>query len=172
MNGSATITQLIASAIISGALVSVVAGALLHGYTTRLEGEIKSQRLWKEQSVSILLGPIVMQFDRTKRAFDRYGKRNDYIEAKVMKVGNEKIRDLLLTNGHLIPPELLNDAGKLVEHYDVWLEVYENERVKKKPEVGSQFVFAGPKGYPFPHDAEQNFREKFSEYWNDLYDDT
>ena len=110
-----------------------------------------------------------MQLDRTKRAFDRYKKKNEYIETKVMKIGNETVRDLLLENGQLIPPELLVGAGKLIEHYDVWLEVYENERVKKKPEVGSIFVFAGPQGYPFPSEAERDFRKVFDEYWLELY---
>ena len=76
---------------------------------------------------------------------------------------------LLLTNAHLIPPELFNDAGRLVEHYDVWLEEFENRRNSENPNLESEFVYAGPKGFPFPRDAEDNFKKKYDEYWNELY---
>ncbi len=110
-----------------------------------------------------------MQFDRTKRAFERWNKKNLFLEAKVVKVGNEKIRELLLENGHLIPPELLEDAGKLVEHYDLWLEKFEKQRQSEAPNIDTAFVFVGPDGYPFPSESEKKFKEKFSEYWNVLY---
>ena len=64
-----------------------------------------------------------------------------FLEAKVVKVGNEVIRNLLLEKAHLIPPELLNDADKLIEHYD------------------------------FPSISEKHFQEKYHEYWQDLYKD-
>jgi hypothetical protein len=130
---------------------------------------VRSQRAWKERSVAELLGPMNMQFDRTKRAFDRWQDQNLYLEVKVIKIGNETIRDLLLTKGHLIPPELLNDAGKLIEHYDVWLEVFERLRGGKEPDLKSKFTFAGPEGFPFPTEAETRFKAKYHEYWSQLY---
>ena len=86
-----------------------------------------------------------------------------------MKTGNETIRDLLLTKGHLIPPELLEDAGKLVEHYDVWLEKFEKQRSSENPDPEAKFVFAGPDGFPFPSESEKRFQDKFRAYWGDLY---
>lgn len=161
--------QLVVAALISGTFVSAVAGVLFTGYVTRVTEEVRSQRTWKERSVADLLGPMNIQFDRTKRAFDRWQKKNLYLEAKVIKVGNETIRDLLLTKGHLVPPELLDDAGKLVEHYDVWLEVFERQRGGKEPDLKSAFVFAGPEGFSFPHEAEEKFRATYRKYWQDLY---
>jgi hypothetical protein len=112
-----------------------------------------------------------IQFDRTKRAFEHRWKAQDlYLEEKVIKVGNETIRDLLLTKGHLIPPELLDDAGKLIEHYDVWLELYEEQRGGKEPDLKSPFIFAGPKGYEFPKEAAIRFNEKYRLFWKELYD--
>lgn len=163
------IGQLILAALLSGAVVSSVMGLIFHKYVTRAEQEIKSQRVWKEEAVSELLGPVNMQLDRTKRAFDRWTSKNLYLEAKVIKEGNETIRDLLLTKGHLIPPELLEDAGKLIEHYDVWLEKFEKQRKAEKPDLESSFTFVGPEGYPFPRQSANRFQEKFQEYWKELY---
>jgi hypothetical protein len=169
MNRLKPFGELVAAALISGAFVSAVAGVLFTGYVTRTAEEIRSQRSWKEHSVAELLGPLNIQFDRTKRAFERWEKQNLYLEAKVVKVGNETIRDLLLSKGHLIPPELLDDAGKLVEHYDVWLEIFERKRAGESPDLKSTFVFAGPEGYLFPRDAEMRFRQAYHKHWNELY---
>lgn len=87
----------------------------------------------------------------------------------MIREGNQTIRDLLLEKGYLIPPELLEDAGKLIEHYDVWLEKFEEQRGSEKPDLESSFVFAGPEGYPFPRQAADRFQEMFRAYWNDLY---
>ena len=161
--------QLILAALLSGAVVSSVMGLLFHRYVTKVEEEIKSQRAWKEEAVAELLGPVQMQLDRTKRAFDRWNSKNLYLEAKVIKEGNQTIRDLLLTKGHLIPPDLLEDAGKLIEHYDVWLEKFEKQRLAEEPDLESPFTFVGPDGYPFPRTSADHFQAKFHEYWQELY---
>jgi len=170
MERSKSFGELLAAALISGAVVSAVAGILFTGYVTRVTEEVRSQRTWKERSVAELLGPMNIQFDRTKRAFARWQSKNLYLEAKVIKTGNETIRDLLLTKGFLIPPELREDAGKLVEHYDVWLELFESQRRGREPDLESPFTFAGPKGFPFPDEAEAHFRSTFRQYWKDLYE--
>lgn len=167
--GRASLKQLVAAALISSALASTIVGVVFTRYVTAVSEEVRSQRAWKERSVAELLGPMNIQFDRTKRAFDHWREKNLYVEAKVIKVGNETIRDLLLTKGHLIPPELLDDAGKLIQHYDVWLEVYERERGGKERDLESEFVFAGPEGFPFPTEAETRFRETYRQYWSQLY---
>ena len=167
--GRASLKQLVAAALISSALASTIVGVVFTRYVTAVSEEVRSQRAWKERSVAELLGPMNIQFERTKRAFDHWREKNLYVEAKVIKVGNETIRDLLLTKGHLIPPELLDDAGKLIQHYDVWLEVYERERGGKERDLESEFVFAGPEGFPFPTEAETRFRETYRQYWSQLY---
>lgn len=162
-------SQLLLTALLSSAVVSAVIGVMFQGYRTRTETRVKSQYSWKEQSVTDLLAPLNMQFDRTERAFNRWGEKNLYLEMKVVKVGNETIRDILLTKGHLIPPDLRVDAGKLIEHYDVWLEKFEKQRLTENPDLNAPFVFVGPDGYPFPSAAEKNFRDTFKAYWHDLY---
>ena len=95
MDSNTSVFDLVITAVISGGVVSAVVGVMFKSFVTRVEAEVKSRRTWKEESVADLLGPLIMQFDRTKRAFTRWGKKNLYLEAKVVKVGNETIRDIL-----------------------------------------------------------------------------
>ncbi len=55
MAGSASIGQLITSAVISAGVVSAVIGVIFKGFITRVEAEVKSRRSWKEESVADLL---------------------------------------------------------------------------------------------------------------------
>ncbi|MBM3123468.1 MAG: hypothetical protein FJZ87_00175 [Chloroflexi bacterium] len=167
-----SLTQTLLTAFLSSAVLSTVVGLIFRGWAARLEMRVKSQHSWKEQSVTELLAPLNMQFARTEKAFRRWNSKNLYLEMKVVKAGNETIRDLLLAKGHLIPPELREDAGKLIEHYDVWLEKFEKQRLSENPDLNAPFVFVGPDGYPFPTGAERNFRETFKRYWIELYGDS
>lgn len=166
--------------IVSGGVISTILGFLFYRRTTSIQADIKSQydrslaifqstRAWKEKSVSELLGPIYMQFDRTVRAFNRWKTINLFLEAKVIMEGNVAIRDLLLTKSHLIPPALLDDAGKLIEHYDRWLEEFQRVRSSEKPDLDTPFVFVGTQGYPFPKQSEIRFRKAFTDIWSELY---
>jgi hypothetical protein len=123
-------------------------------------------------ALSQLLGPVFMQLDRTSRAFQRWKGKNLYLEAKVIREGNTTIRDLLLQKAHLIPPDLLDHAGKLIEHYDRWLEEYEKKRASENPDLESTFVFVGPEGFPFPHQSEKAFKDSFSRIFKELYGTT
>jgi len=172
--------RLLASGVISGTVISAILTFFFNRRTTEIQEQIKDQyersmaifqstRAWKEQSISELLGPLYMQFDRTKRAFGRWRSKNLYLETKVIREGNLTIRDLLLTKGYLIPPELLDHAGKLVEHYDRWLEEFEKKRSSEKPDLDSEFTFVGPQGFPFPTHSEARFKTKFEEMWAELY---
>jgi hypothetical protein len=174
-----TVRTFIATLLSSG-LIAFVGGVLFKRKTDSIAGEVKthfdqmalvysSTRAWKEKALSELLGPMVMHLDRTRRAFNRWKKQNLYIETKVIREGNIAIRDLLLTKGHLIPPYLLEDAGRLVEHYDQWLEEYEKNRGGTDPKPDEPFTYAGPAGYPFPGDAEQRFKDLFQKLSNELY---
>lgn len=124
---------------------------------------------WKRQSLASLLGPVVMQLDRTRRAFDRYTAHNTFLESEILYKGNVAVRDLLLTNGHLIPDDLRGVSGQLIEHYDRWLEEYERVRGEGRHAPDEPFVFAGPQGYPFPSDADARFKECFRRFWGELY---
>jgi hypothetical protein len=161
--------RLVLASIISGTVISTILGLLFHRRITQMEQTITGQYEWKQRSVTELLGPLYMQFDRTRRAFERWSQANQYLEAKVIMDGNVKIRDLLLTKGDLIPPDLRGDAGRLVAHYDRWLEEYEKVRGEHNPALDQPFVFVGPQGFPFPRDAEARFKDAYIKIWDNLY---
>ncbi|GGG04066.1 hypothetical protein GCM10011344_00550 [Dokdonia pacifica] len=172
--------NLLISALISSSIVGVILGLIFKRRNEIIASEVKNQfeknmtvfksnYIWKEKIISELLGQIYMQFNRTKRAFDRYQDTNVYLEAKVLKDGNEKIRNLLLEKAHLIPLELTDDASQLIEHYDVWLEEFNKHRNDENPNLDQKFIFAGPKGYIFPRVAEQNFKKKYHELREELF---
>jgi hypothetical protein len=156
----------IIGALIGGGFGSALVTFLLDRWKERLA----ATRAWKQAAVSELFGPLVMQFDRTKRAFARYNNTNQFLEAEVMRKSNTAIRDLLLAKGQYLPPELLDHAGKLVEHYDVWLEVYERVRKPDAPDTKTKFVFAGPEGFLFPGEAENALREHCDRLKRELFD--
>ena len=181
----AGLTELILAAVISGGVVSVVLTFVLRFLfdrrLTTVSEEIRSQfeqqalvyrsnREWREQSVADLLGPVYMQLDRSHRAFGRWEERNDFLEGKVVKEANTQIRDLLLARGNLLPPQLVEHAGDLIEHYDRWLEEY--AAMREGPEAGTDTrpVYVGPKGYPFPDDAKKAFQETFHRMRRELYE--
>jgi hypothetical protein len=130
----------------------------------------ESKRAWRQQALSELFGPLYMQFERTRRAFGLYTAKNLYLEAKVMREGNETARDILLTKGHLIPPSLIEQAGALIEHYDAWLEEFDRVRGDHAPASDEPFVFVGTKGHPFPSAAEAAFKAEFKRLQHELYD--
>jgi hypothetical protein len=158
--------------LVVGTVGAGLAAAVIRRHFDKSIDMWRSQRSWQERAISELFGPIYVQLDRTKRAFERWDGKNLYLEGEVIRNGNLAIRDLLLTKSHLIPPDLRDAASELLLHYDVWLEEF--ERVKGSRAAGhsdTTYVFVGPKGYPFPSEADEQFRKKFRELWNRLYGD-
>lgn len=127
-----------------------------------------STREKQEEMLTALIGPICMHLHRTKRAFMRYKDSNAYLEAEVLYKGNSHARDLILQKGYLLDAELLHEAVKLLEHYDAWLEEYSRQRSDPYT-PGARFVFAGPKGYPFPAEAEKAFMHACRDLRMELY---
>lgn len=178
-----SLLQTILSGLASGSVIAAIIGVFFHRTARRIEQQIRSEfeqrldlfrstRAWKERSISELLGPLFLQFDRTRRAFERWSGKNLYLEAKIIKEGNTVIRDLLLSKPHLLPPPLREHASELVEHYDRWLEEFESTRSAGEPALDQPFVFVGTKGYPFPTESEKRFQEAFRSLWTELYGPT
>ncbi len=158
-----------ANVALSFAVGTVGAGIVGAIFARRME-VWKSRKNFEERSVAELLGPVDIQLERTKRAFDRWQQSNLFLEALVVRTGNLAVRDLLITKPHLIPPELREDASALILHYDVWLEEFERLRVTSKADENQAgYVFAGPKGFGFPVGADEKFRNAYRALWNRLY---
>ena len=96
-----------------------------------------------------------MQLDRSNRAFARWREQNLFLEAKVVKEANTSVRDLLL-KGHLIPTELVDSAGRLIDTTTAGSRSTRRSAGGDR-DLETRFVFAGPHGYPFPRDAERAF---------------
>lgn len=110
-----------------------------------------------------------MYLERTKRAAKRWQSANFYLEAKILKETNVAVRYLLLAKGHLIPPDLRDDAARLIEHYDYWIEKYEHARATQRPQLDSYFELTIPDEFRFPKIAEENFKKRTEEMWEELY---
>jgi len=168
------------TAVLSGSVVAAVVGLLFHRRTKAIEQQLRVQaeaqiavslstREWQEAMLGRVLGPVFMHLLRTRRAYDRWKDLQLFLEMEVVGRSNRYIRDLLLENGHLIPADLTEHAIALVEHYDAWLEEFEQKRRSENPDLKTKFIFVGPKGYGFPHAAEQAFIARFHQQRRELY---
>ncbi|WP_027381711.1 hypothetical protein [Chryseobacterium daeguense] len=126
---------------------------------------------WRKNTVE-LLGQVYLHLNRLKDAFkNKYSKINEYdpfYEDEIIYSSNKHIRDLLINNGHFLPPELLDEATKLIEHFDIWLNKYHQLRILQK-DMQSKQIYVGPDGFRFPENAEKMFKEKYIEMFNDLH---
>jgi len=102
------------------------------------------------------LGPMMIHLDRTKKAFRVWSADNTAVVTDVIFSGNWAITNLLTHKRELIPTDLTDEAAELLEHYEIWFR--EHDRVRKEQDTA--FVYVGPKGFPFPKEAELAFREE------------
>ena len=167
---------ILGSSIVTTLLTSVIA-YLFHKKSERTNAEIKREfeilsqdSEWKQKTTE-LLGQVYIHLNRTRLAFEhKYSQLQKYdafYEDEIFYSSNKQVRDFLLENGHHIPPELLEEASKLIEHYDAWLIKYHNLRKVKKDELTLQ-IFVGPDGFPFPEKAEDLFKEKYTEMFRQI----
>lgn len=172
--------QVTLGGLLGSSVATAVLGAMFLRWNKTVESEIKSHfdqqfnifqstRAWRQQALAELFGPLVMHLDRTKAAFDRWDRKNLYLEGQVVRQGNQTVRDTLLAKGHLIPPHLIKHATLLIIHYDVWLEEFDRVRNSGSSTSDESFVFVGPAGYPFPREAEAAFKEEFARLQRELY---
>lgn len=157
--------EVILTAFVSSLFVGAYVQIYVLKHTTKNE--------WKKDALSKLLGTLLMELGRNKATFKRYLdiKHQDeygmaYLEG-VFKSSAEKIINMLVTHASLMPLDLTQDALKIIEHYDVWLEQYKRHRTEK--ETQEKFIFAGTIGYRFPEDSEKRIIAYYKILWKDLY---
>ncbi|WP_411700459.1 hypothetical protein [Conyzicola sp.] len=167
-----TIVSTLLGSLLSGTVIVVfVRLAALHWetnvqarITSAVEDEFKKIVETRDADRALLndvLGPVCGNLARTKQAFNRWRDHNPTLEVKVIAESNGVIRQTILTKYHLIPAHLQGHAMDLVGHYDKWFEVFDTERNSGKPEASqAKFIFAGTHGVPFPHEAEEAFRDE------------
>ena len=177
---SELIQTILGSTIVTTAITSVMA-YYIHKKTERVTAQVKREfeRLAQAQSsdfewrrqVTELLGQVYIHLNRSRLAFEHtYSRLQAYdavFEDEVMYTSNKQIRDTLLANGNHLPPELLDQASMLIEHYDAWLVKYAQLR-KQQKDTGTIQIYVGPDGYPFPDRAEELFKAKYQEMFLQL----
>jgi hypothetical protein len=62
----------------------------------------------------------------------------------------------------LIPPDLVDDAARLIDHYDHWNETYIQKR--EIEESKEEYIFT----HDFPQGADKNFKDCFHKYREEL----
>lgn len=72
-----------------------------------------------------------------------------------------------MQNSHHIPPDLLDEASKLIEHYDAWLVKYHNLRKINNDSKTTQ-IYVGPDGFRFPEEAEEKFKQNYIKLFNSI----
>ena len=175
-----TLITVLLSATVIGAVVTALLNVLFKKRLEQITHDIKiqtekialiqkSQYTWKEQAIAELLGPMNILLNRTERAFYKLKANDLYVEAKILKESNEKIRDLLLSKSHFIPSGLMEDADQLVEHYDRYLEKFEEKRKRENPDLDTPFIFVGPDGFPFPKNSAKRFQDEYAAMWKKVY---
>lgn len=162
------IAQALVATLLSGSIVGLILKFLLD----RKVDKHHFTRDWKERSLSIVVGPVVMHLNRTDHVAERYRttthklKKTSYFDAKLMRDSNESLRSILLSNGHLLPRDLREHAHKLVAHYDEWLRNYDMEVAKHDAESSFNVGFAKER---FPKDAAKAFQAWYDRLQEELY---
>ena len=83
-----------------------------------------------------------------------------FLYAKILKDNNEKIRDLILENAHLLPSEQQSHAIKLVSHIDIWILLWEDTNEKLSPILTDIFSFKNDA--TFPTESESSLMSYYS----------
>jgi hypothetical protein len=178
---SELLQQILGSSIVTALFTAIIA-YFFHQRTERQNAIIKrefehlskkdnSYFEWRKNTAE-LLGQVYIHLNRLSLGFkNKYSKLKEYdqfYEDEVIYKSNKHIRDLLISNGHFLPPELLDEATKLIEHFDVWLTKYNQIRMVSK-DFNTKQIYVGPDNFRFPENAEKMFKEKYMEMFNELH---
>jgi hypothetical protein len=175
------IFQVILGSSLATTFATSIVAYLFHKRTERAnalikrEFEILAQKQnndfeYKKQTTQ-LLGQVYIYLNRTRKAYEnkysKLTKYDPYFEDEIVFASNKRIRDLILENGHHIPPDLLEEASKIVEHFDVWFTKYNNIR-KVEKDITTIHIYVGPDGFRFPVKAEERFKESYIKLFNSI----
>lgn len=107
-----------------------------------------------------LTGELYMNLKRSGTAHQEYlqgGKT--FMFARILRMYNEKIRELVMKKGYLLPGDLQKDALLLVSHYDVWMQKWDDLRSRLDPSPDDEFVF--PNSITFPREAARRLEQEY-----------
>lgn len=108
-----------------------------------------SPRSREDALVRQLLGPLHGHFRAARAAYANYlGHGKAFRFACSLKRENFAARRLLVDHGHRLPEELRAHAAALIDHYDVWLGLWDDLAARTAPGPDDPFVFENKVTYP------------------------
>lgn len=151
----------VTAALISGvlALITGTVGMYIVNQYLEKRRELIST---KREQLSKFYSPLEMLLRINSLEFDRYFKESttesdkEFIETEIWYPNNKEIKEIIMGNGHLLP-EVPQEILMLLGHINVWLSEYNLVYVKKEKNPP---VFAGPKGYGYPREADTYIYQK------------
>ncbi|MBL7739455.1 MAG: hypothetical protein JNK14_09555 [Chitinophagaceae bacterium] len=107
-----------------------------------------------------LTGQLYMNLKRSETAYKEYlGNGKTFRYARILRVYNEKIRQLVMEKGYLLPHHLQQDGLDLVSHYDVWMQKWDELKEQINPSPDDEFVF--PNSVTFPKEAARHLEQEY-----------
>lgn len=101
------------------------------------------------ENIGDFLGVARTQLSRAELAYNAYIKSGKtFLYAKILKVANDALRDLLVRNTHLLPIEQTTNALALIHHIDVWGAIWEESVASEKPSLMDVFTFENGVNFP------------------------
>ena len=121
--------------------------------------------MYKENKKLKFLGRLYTNFKRSEIAYQNYINNNKkFIYAKIIKRCNKESVNLLMNNSYLLSNELLTESTKLITHFDIWFEKWNNLEKIKSPNLDDEFIFENT--FTFPRDAAQSLEKEYLETRN------
>ncbi len=145
----------VAAASISGILALITGTAGMY-FVNKYLDERKEYLSTQRDRLRHFYSPLEILLKINEMEFDRYmkgtatEKDKEFIEKEIWYPNNREIRRIIMENGHLLT-ELPKEILDLLAHINVWLSEYHSVYVK---EAKAPPVFAGPKGYRYPKEAD------------------
>ena len=141
--------------IVAALFAGSIGGAVISEWSTYTQTMEAKERVWKEQQLAKVIGPVVMHLDRTERNYLAYrDDRNNPQKAERLKNTNNAVRKVLIDFGYLLPYDLIAKAQCLVYHYDDWehrytqaLEGHKRGRPFKIKNSSTKSCASFPKGH-------------------------
>ncbi|MDU9021010.1 hypothetical protein [Pseudomonas corrugata] len=93
-----------------------------------------------------MLNTLLMRGYEAYQNYQANGKT--FLFAKIIKVNNEAILNLVLSNCHLLPQEQQKDLIKLVSHLDVWTCQCDDLYERINPGLTDTFIFDTVVNFP------------------------
>jgi hypothetical protein len=113
------------------------------------------------------LGRLVILFKRSKKAYEQYIKSGQILLfAKILRECNESIVKELLAHSYLLQDNLFDDTIELINHYDIWIQLWDNLYSSDSFNLQDKFVFEN--SYTFPRESEKNLIDRFNTLKNEI----